>query len=128
MKWFRRQPLPTEDCKLPTVPSPLAHFPFFYYFCENLILNREPVMMEKTAFAKKINTLLAEEFEIEESLIEPAKALMQTLHLDSLDRLDLVVLIEKHFRFKFTNKDFANITTFQSFYDYLYDKLKTTEV
>ncbi|MDR3132645.1 MAG: acyl carrier protein [Prevotellaceae bacterium] len=84
--------------------------------------------MEKTAFAKKINTLLAEEFEIEESLIEPAKALMQTLHLDSLDRLDLVVLIEKHFRFKFTNKDFANITTFQSFYDYLYDKLKTTEV
>ena len=81
-------------------------------------------MIEKKEFIKKINVQLAEEFEIEESLIEPEKMLLQTLHLDSLDRLDLVVLIEKNFGFKFTNKDFANITTFQNFYDYLYDKLK----
>lgn len=83
-------------------------------------------MIEKKEFIKKINVQLAEEFEIEESLIEPEKMLLQTLHLDSLDRLDLVVLIEKNFGFKFTNKDFANITTFQNFYDYLYDKLKET--
>jgi acyl carrier protein len=84
-------------------------------------------MIEKNEFIKKINEQLAEEFEIEESLIEPEKMLLQTLHLDSLDRLDLVVLIEKNFGFKFTHKDFANITTFQNFYDYLYDKLKETE-
>ncbi|MDR2802409.1 MAG: phosphopantetheine-binding protein [Prevotellaceae bacterium] len=84
-------------------------------------------MIEKNEFVNKINALLAEEFEIEESLIEPEKMLMQTLHLDSLDRLDLVVLIEKYFGFKFTNKDFAAITTFQSFYDHLFDKLNPTE-
>jgi acyl carrier protein len=83
-------------------------------------------MIEKNELIKKINVQLAEEFEIEESLIEPEKMLLQTLHLDSLDRLDLVVLIEKNFGFKFTNKDFANITTFQNLYDYLYDKLKET--
>ncbi|MDR2359309.1 MAG: phosphopantetheine-binding protein [Prevotellaceae bacterium] len=84
-------------------------------------------MIEKNEFVKKINGLLAEEFEVEENLIEPGRQLMQTLHLDSLDRLDVVVLIEKHFGFKFTHKDFANFTTFQSFYDYLYDKLKTKD-
>jgi acyl carrier protein len=84
-------------------------------------------MIEKNEFVKTLNVLLAEEFEIEESLIAPEKMLMQTLHLDSLDRLDVVVLIEKNFGFKFTNKDFVNLTTFQSFYDYLYDKLKETE-
>ncbi|MDR3350321.1 MAG: phosphopantetheine-binding protein [Prevotellaceae bacterium] len=82
-------------------------------------------MVEKNELIVKINALLAEEFEIEERLIAPEKSLMQTLHLDSLDRLDLVVLIEKYFGYKFTGKDFANITTFQSFYDCLYDRLKT---
>ena len=84
-------------------------------------------MMEKDEFVKKINGLLAEEFEVEEYVIEPEQLLMQTLHLDSLDRLDLVVLIEKHFSFKLTGKDFVNFTTFRSFYDYLYDKLTTKE-
>jgi acyl carrier protein len=81
-------------------------------------------MMEKNEFVKKINALLAEEFEIEECLINPEKMLMQTLKLDSLDMLDMVVLIESNFGVKCANKDFANISTFQSFYDYLYDKLK----
>ena len=84
-------------------------------------------MEEKNEFIKKMNGLLAEEFEVEEGVIEPDGLLMQTLHLDSLDRLDLVVLIEKHFGFKFSGKDFENFTTFRSFYDYLYDKLTAKE-
>jgi acyl carrier protein len=84
-------------------------------------------MIEKDELIKKINTVLAEEFEVEEHLIQPEKILMQTLSLDSLDLVDMVVLIENNFGFKFTGEDFMKISTFQSFYDYMYEKLKEME-
>ncbi len=42
---------------------------------------------------------------------------MQTLELDSLDLVDMVVLIDKNFGFTVTAKDFAGIKTFQDFYN-----------
>jgi acyl carrier protein len=84
-------------------------------------------MIEKSELIKKINAVLAEEFEIDEQLISPEKMLMQTLSLDSLDLVDMVVLIENNFGFKFTGEDFMKISTFQSFYDYIYDKLEEVE-
>ena len=40
-------------------------------------------------------------------LIQPDAPLMQTLELDSLDLVDMVVLIDKNFGFTVTAKDFA---------------------
>ena len=42
---------------------------------------------------------------------------MQTLELDSLDLVDMVVLIEKNFGFNVTGQDFVGIKTFQDFYN-----------
>mgnify|MGYP000370466857 CR=1 FL=1 len=42
---------------------------------------------------------------------------MQTLELDSLDLVDMVVLIDRNFGFTVTAKDFAGIKTFQDFYN-----------
>lgn len=83
--------------------------------------------MEKEALIAKINEVLAEEFEIEESIIQPDKPLMQTLELDSLDLVDMVVLIENNFGFKITAENFAGIVTFQDFYDFIYNKIKNEE-
>ena len=73
--------------------------------------------MTNEEIIEKIRTTLAEEFEIDVELIQPDAPLMQTLELDSLDLVDMVVLIDRNFGFTVTAKDFAGIKTFQDFYN-----------
>lgn len=75
---------------------------------------------------EKIRVTLAEEFEIDIEQIQPEALLMQTLELDSLDLVDMVVLVEKNFGFNVTGQDFANIKTFQDFYDIVIERRKIT--
>lgn len=75
--------------------------------------------MATNELIEKINSTLAEEFEIEIDLIQPDAPLMQTLELDSLDLVDMVVLIEQNFGFTIKAQDFAGIVTFQDFYDFI---------
>ena len=60
---------------------------------------------------------LADEFEVEESVILPESNLQETLDLDSLDYVDLVVVIEENLGFKPTAEDFEGIVTFEDFYN-----------
>lgn len=71
----------------------------------------------------RINEKLAEEFEIEPELIVPDAPLMQTLELDSLDLVDMVVLIEQNFGFTVKAQDFAGVKTFQDFYNMILSRL-----
>ena len=71
----------------------------------------------------KINTFLVDEFEVEPEAITPGANLKETLNLDSLDYVDLVVVIESNFGFKVKGEDFVNIKTFQDFYDYINSKV-----
>ncbi|MCO5260857.1 MAG: phosphopantetheine-binding protein [Crocinitomicaceae bacterium] len=66
---------------------------------------------------------LSEEFEIEESLIQPGNNLHKTLDLDSLDYVDLVVVIEENLGFKPTSDDFKSIQSFNDFYNLVEKKL-----
>ena len=50
--------------------------------------------MEKQELIEKINAALAEEFEVDESVITPEAPIKETLELDSLSLVDLVALIE----------------------------------
>ena len=79
--------------------------------------------MQKEEIILKINAVLAEEFEVEESAFLPDADLMKTLDLDSLDLVDMVVLIEQSFGIIVKGSDFAGIKTFQDFYDFLYSRL-----
>ncbi len=74
-----------------------------------------------------VNNFLVEEFEVEPELIIPSSNLRETLDLDSLDYVDLVVVIESNFGFKPTAEDFKAIGTFQDLYDYIFAKV-TEEV
>lgn len=71
----------------------------------------------------RINEKLAEEFEIEPEVIVPDAPLMQTLELDSLDLVDMVVLIEQNFGFTVKAQDFAGVKTFQDFYNMILSRL-----
>ena len=75
--------------------------------------------MDKENIVQKINDFLVEEFEIEPEKISHAANLRDTLGLDSLDYIDLAVVIESNFGFKVKHEDFATINTFQSLYDYI---------
>jgi len=81
--------------------------------------------METTTIIEKINGFLIDEFEVAPEKITSEANLRETLELDSLDYIDLVVVIESQFGFKVKPEDFANISTFQSFYDYVINRLET---
>ncbi len=79
--------------------------------------------MQNTQIIAKINEFLMEEFEVEAAAIQPDAVLKDTLELDSLDYVDLVVVIESNFGFKVKGEDFVGIVTFQHFYDYIISKV-----
>ena len=66
---------------------------------------------------------LSEEFEVEKDLIVPENNLKETLDLDSLDYVDLVVVIEDNFGFKVNGEDFKDVVTFGDFFDMVEKKL-----
>lgn len=66
---------------------------------------------------------LSEEFEVDENLIVPENNLHSTLDLDSLDYVDLVVVIEENLGFKPTSEDFKSIQTFEEFYNLVETKI-----
>ena len=62
---------------------------------------------------------------LKEILITSEANLKDTLGLDSLDYVDLVVSIESNFGVKLGEEDFVGIVTFQDFYDLIENKIKT---
>lgn len=82
--------------------------------------------MERAQIISRINHFLAEDFEVEESTIKPEGSLKETLDLDSLDYIDLVVAIENNFGFKVKPEDFQQMHTVADFYNYVEDRLQTT--
>jgi acyl carrier protein len=84
--------------------------------------------MKNEEIIQKINEFLVEEFEVEGDKITPDANLKETLGLDSLDYIDLVVVIESNFAFKVKPEDFVNIVTFQNFYDYVSEKVNSKEL
>jgi acyl carrier protein len=81
--------------------------------------------MQHEEIIEKINSFLADEFEIDADKMLPEANLRETLDLDSLDYIDLVVVIESNFQIKVKPEDFINIVTFQDFYDYVIYNGKT---
>lgn len=80
--------------------------------------------MERQELIGKINSALADEFEVEESVITPDAPIKETLELDSLSLVDLVALIESNFGIKIEGTQVSSIKTFEALYDFVYERLK----
>ena len=85
-------------------------------------------MIRNEEIIGKVNGFLVEEFEVDASKITPEANLKEVLELDSLDYIDLVVVIESNFSFKVKPEDFTNISTFQDFYDYIISRVNTKAI
>ena len=79
--------------------------------------------MDKSSIISKINEFLEEEFEVENEDITPEANLKETLELDSLDYVDLVVSVESNFSVKLDADDFVDVVTLQDFYDLIEKKI-----
>ena len=79
--------------------------------------------MSNEEIISEINVILIDEFEIEEGNINPNANILEVLKIDSLDLVDLVVLIERKFGFKVQSEDFADIKVLQDFYTYVISKV-----
>ncbi len=80
--------------------------------------------MVKSQIAEKLNHILIDEFEIDPSVISEQKNIKESLDLDSLDYVDLVVVIEANFGVKLVKEDFQNMITFEDFYTIVEQKLE----
>ena len=70
---------------------------------------------KKDEIIARLTDVLAEEFEIEAAEITADSSLKDTFGLDSLDLVDVVVLIHDHFGIKLQGPDFKGIKTFGDF-------------
>jgi acyl carrier protein len=79
--------------------------------------------MDQQQIIDCINNFMVEDFEVDKHAITPQADLKKTLDLDSLDYIDLVVVIEQNFGFKVKPEDFQQMHTIQDFYDYVSTRL-----
>jgi acyl carrier protein len=84
-------------------------------------------MKQDQPIIDKINGFLSEEFEVEVERMLPDANIRQTLELDSLDYIDLVVVVENNFSFKVKPEDFIRIISFQDFYTYIISRVQSKE-
>lgn len=80
--------------------------------------------MNEDKIISTIQSFLSDEFETDLSNVSPKASLKDTLELDSLDFVDIVVLIEQNFGFKMAGEEFTKIITFQDLYNYVSLRLK----
>jgi len=76
--------------------------------------------MTHEEIVNKINAALAEDFEVDQESITPDASMKEILDLDSLDYVDLIVLLEQHFGLKVKGSDFVEIQTFGDLYQYIF--------
>jgi len=80
--------------------------------------------MTREEIEKEVNAFLVEDLEIEEEKIAPEARLKEDLGIDSLDFVDIVVIVEKRFGFKIKPEEMAGVTKLNQFCDYIESKAK----
>lgn len=79
--------------------------------------------MTRKEIVEIINRFLIEDIEVEEDMIKDNASLRNDLGIDSLDFVDIVVIVERNFGFKIKPEEMANVTTLSQFYDYIESKI-----
>jgi acyl carrier protein len=75
--------------------------------------------MTRTEIEKIVKNFLIEEIEVDEAVIKPDAHLKNDLGIDSLDFVDIVVIVERNFGFKIKPEEMQNVTTLKQFCDYI---------
>lgn len=81
------------------------------------------ITMERKEIEEKVRNFLIEDLEIDEDKIAPEAKLKDDLGIDSLDFVDIVVIVEKNFGFKIKPEEMQGVGTLSQFCDYIESKV-----
>ena len=79
--------------------------------------------MNRVEIEEKVKNFLIEELEIDEAKIFPDAKLKDDMGIDSLDFVDIVVIVERNFGFKIKAEEMVGVDTFSKFCDYIETKI-----
>ena len=79
--------------------------------------------MRREEIVSIVNDFLITEIEIDENLLKEDALLKHDLDIDSLDFVDIVVIVERNFGFKIKPEEMVNVNTLSEFYDYIESKV-----
>ncbi|HKK90889.1 MAG TPA: acyl carrier protein [Desulfobacteraceae bacterium] len=71
-----------------------------------------------------VNQILAEEFEIDPDLLKPKALLNEDIGLDSLDAVDLIVMVDKELGVRIEEEEARNLKTLEDVYTTIDSLLK----
>ena len=75
--------------------------------------------MTRQEIINQVNSLLEEEFEVEQSEFAPDANLKETLSLDSISIVDLIALVQTTYKITIPVDELNKIQTFDNLYDYI---------
>lgn len=80
--------------------------------------------MSRQEIEEKVRAFLIDDLEIDEDKIKDDAKLKDDMGIDSLDFVDIVVIVEKNFGFKIKPEEMKDISTLKQFCDYIENKVK----
>ena len=79
--------------------------------------------MTREEIEEKVRAFLIDDLEIDEEKISDDAKLKDDMGIDSLDFVDIVVIVEKNFGFKIKPEEMKDVTTLSQFCDYIESKV-----
>jgi acyl carrier protein len=79
--------------------------------------------MKREKIEEIVKNFLIEEIEVDEAVIKPEALLKNDLGIDSLDFVDIVVIVERNFGFKIKAEEMADVQNLSQFCDYIESKV-----
>ena len=83
--------------------------------------------MTRQEIEEQVKKFMVEELELEAAKIIPEAKLKEDIGVDSLDFVDIVVIVEKEFGFKIVPEEMKGVETFAQFCYYIERKLQQKE-
>lgn len=80
--------------------------------------------MSRNEVVEKVNDFLIDEFELEEEQLVPDALMKDDLDIESLDFVDIAVIIEKQFGIKVTSEQMVKIKKLEDLYNFILERLK----
>ena len=79
--------------------------------------------MNRQEIEEIVKNFLVEDLELDESKIKPEARLKEDIGIDSLDFVDIIVLVDKTFGFRIVPEELKTVVTLKDFCDYIEKKV-----
>ena len=80
--------------------------------------------MSRDEVVVKVNDFLIDEFELEETQLTPQAFMKEDLDIESLDFVDIAVIIERDFGLKVTSEEMIKIKKLEDLYNFILEHSK----